>query len=378
MQIWSAVSLGGGLIVLLAGAELLVRGASRMAGLLGVRPIVVGLTVVAIGTGAPELVVGVMAALRGSGDLALGNVLGSNNFNVLFILGISATIAPLLVTQKLVRVEVPVMIGTAALVPLLARDGMLGMADGALLGCLMIGYLAFSVAGARGGMLKAAGRESARPDGVAEHKRGALGRQAILVVVGLTLLILGSRWLLAGAVAVAQALGMSELIIGLTILAAGTSLPEVATSIVAAVRGERDIAVGNVVGSNIFNVLAVLGAGSLLAPGGIRVPATAMDYDIPIMVAASLVCLPIFFTRYCISRWEGVILLGYYCAYVLFLILDATGSRALPDFTFMMIAIVLPLTLLVLAVSVGRHIMENRRRGAYPARSIRGTRGDHK
>lgn len=368
MQIWSVMSLGGGIVVLLIGAELLVRGASRMAGLLGVRPVIVGLTVVAMGTSAPELVVSVMAALRGSADLALGNVVGSNNFNILFILGISAIIAPLVVAHKLVRVEVPLMIATSVLVAFIARDGLVGVADGVMLCALMIGYLAFSVAGARKGVFRDGEREPARPAGVALHKRGALGRQLILVAGGLTLLIFGSRWLLNGAVDLAQALGMSELVIGMTIVAAGTSLPEAATSIVAAVRGERDIAVGNVVGSNIFNALGVLGLGSVLAPGGIKVAATAMNYDIPIMIAASFVCLPVFFTRYRISRWEGVLLLGYYCAYVSFLVLDATGHRALPGFTFLMSAVVLPLTVLVLAISVGRHILDDHPRKAPSAR----------
>ena len=345
--------------MLLVGAEVLVRGASRMASLLGVRPIIVGLTVVAMGTSAPELVVSVMAALRGSPDLALGNVVGSNIFNILFILGVSAIMVPLVVANKLVRVELPVMIATSVLVAVIARDGLVSVADGVVLCGLLIGYLAFSVAGARKGMFEGGECGPARPVGGVVQKRGALGRQVILVGAGLVLLILGSRWLLNGAVGLAEALGMSELVIGLTIVAAGTSLPEVATSIVAAVRGERDIAVGNVVGSNIFNVLGVLGLGGALAPGGINVPATAMDYDIPIMIAASFVCMPIVFTRYCISRWEGFLLLGYYCAYVSFLVLDATGHRALPDFTFIMSAVVIPLTVLVLAVSVGRHILDN-------------------
>jgi len=341
-----------------------------MAAHLGVRPVIVGLTVVAMGTSAPELAVSVMAALRGSADLALGNVVGSNIFNILFILGVSAIITPLAVAHKLVRVEVPLMIGTSALVVVLVRDGAIGVGEGVVLCGLLVAYIAFSVFGARRSKL-AQNELGGVSGGTGRHLgQASLWRQVVFIVVGLVLLILGSRWLLAGTVDLARALGLSRHVVGLTIVAAGTSLPEVATSIVAAVRGERDIAIGNVVGSNIFNVLGGLGLAGALAPGGIQVSEKAISYDIPVMIAASLVCLPIFFTRYCISRWEGLLLLGYYCAYVSFLILDATGHRALPDFTFLMSAIVLPLAVLVIAISVARHIVGNYLQKASSARGI--------
>ena len=173
-----------------------------------------------------------------------------------------------------------------------------------------------------------------------------------LVLIGLTLLTLGAGWLVGGAVALARTLGISELIVGLTVVAVGTSLPELATSVVAAARGERDIAVGNVVGSNIFNVLTVLGLTAAVAPDGVKVTHTALVFDIPVMVVVALACLPIFFTGYRVDRWEGLLFLGYYVAYVVYLALDATRSGALAWYRMGMLGFALPLTAYVLTVSV--------------------------
>ncbi len=344
MDILTIVLFVVGLVLLVVGAELLVRGASNLALALRVSPLVIGLTIVAYGTSAPELAVSVQSGLAGQGSLALGNVVGSNIFNVLLILGLSASIAPLVVSRQLVRADVPVMVGVAFVFALLAFDGDINRLDGLLLFAGALGYSAYTLIQSR--------KESPPPAVESEQTpaRAPWPVQVALVVVGLGMLVLGSEWLVNGAVAFAETLGVSELIIGLTIVAAGTSLPEVATSVLASMRGERDIAVGNVVGSNIFNVLLVLGLTALVAPMAIPVPDAALAFDIPVMLAATLACLPIFFTGYMIARWEGLLFLGYYVAYTLYLILNATQHAALPIFNAVMLLFVLPLTAITLGV----------------------------
>ncbi len=337
-----------GLVILTAGAEALVRGASGIATRLGIAPLVIGLTVVAFGTSAPELAVSVAAALSGQGDIAVGNVVGSNIFNVLFILGLSALIVPLAVASQLIRVDVPVMIGVSVLVLLLALDGEISRAEGVLLFAGLLVYVGFQVLQAR--------RERNSGNGAPIDGAGSpVWLNIVFVVVGLAALVLGSRLLVTSAVAIAKALGMSELVVGLTIVAAGTSLPEVATSVVASIKGERDIAVGNVVGSNVFNLLGVLGLAGALSPHGVTVAAQALRLDLPVMLAAAFACLPIFVTGREIARWEGGLFLAYYCAYTLYLVLAATGNGALAAYETAMLGFVLPLTALTLAVLFVRH-----------------------
>jgi cation:H+ antiporter len=342
----TAVLFVAGLGLLVLGAEWLVKGASRLAAALGISPLVIGLTVVAYGTSAPEMAVSVKSAWAGQPDLALGNVVGSNIFNVLFILGASAIITPLVVSSQLIRLEVPIMVGVSLLTLLLAGDGSVGRLDGAILFSLAVAYTAFQVRQSR--------KESAtvREEYGREFgpSRSATVANLAFIAAGLVLLVLGSRWLVNGAVAFAQALGVSELIIGLTIVAAGTSLPEVATSILAAFRGERDIAVGNVVGSSIFNILAVLGLAGLAAPSGLPAPAALLRFDLPVMIAVALACLPIFASGATIARWEGALFLFYYVAYTAYLVLAAQQHDALPAFSSVMEAFVLPLTAVTLAV----------------------------
>jgi cation:H+ antiporter len=333
-----------GLGLLIGGAELLVRGASVLARRLGIPPLIIGLTVVAFGTSAPELAVSTVSAFNGQSAIAVGNVVGSNVFNVLFILGLSALITPLVVNRQLVRLDVPIMLGASLLLPVLAWNGVVNRTEGIVLMVLLVAYLLLLV------------RLGRSPDaGAAEASAAGWGAsvpvQLALVIGGLALLVLGSRWLVAGAVAMARAVGLSELIIGLTIVAAGTSLPEVAASVVAAVRGERDMAVGNVVGSNIFNILAVLGITALVAPEGVAVAAEALRFDIPVMIAVALACVPIFFTGFAIARWEGALFLAYYSAYTLFLVLDAQDHDAAPALGGFMLAFALPLTAVTLAVT---------------------------
>jgi cation:H+ antiporter len=344
-----------GLIVLILGAELLVRGASKLALSFGISPLVVGLTVVSFGTSSPELAVSVQSAWSGRVDIALGNVVGSNIFNILFILGLSALITPLVVHRQLVRQEVPLMVGVSLLLWALAADGGISRWEGLLFVVLLLGYTILVIRQSR--RESAADREltsqAVPADATAWDRHW--GVQILLVLAGLGLLILGSTWLVAAAVALARQLGMSELIVGLTIVAMGTSLPEVATSVMAALRGERDIAVGNVVGSNIFNILAVLGISASVAPGELLVPPAMPAFDLPVMVAVAAACLPIFFTGHLIARWEGALFLAYYVAYTAYLILDASGHDAQVGFSAVMGGFVLPLTALTLLVLSWRH-----------------------
>lgn len=341
-----------GLGLLVGGAEALVRGASGLAARFGIPPLVIGLTVVAYGTSAPEMAIGAASALRGQSDLAFGNAVGSNLFNILFVLGLSAAIRPLVVTRQLLRLDVPVMIGVTILAFLLALDGAIGRFEGA---ALLLGTVGYTVL-----LLRLARRGPApRPSNVSEAPQ-SLAVQALLVVAGLGALVLGSRWLVAGAVAVARWLGLSELVIGLTIIAAGTSLPEVASSVVATLRGEREIAVGNVVGSNIFNLLAVLGLAAAVAPDGIAVAPAALRFDLPILLAASLACLPVFFTDGRIDRWEGFLFLGTYLAYNAYLVLDAQGHDALPVYSAVLTYFAAPLVVATLVVLTYRALRRGR------------------
>ena len=344
-----------GLLALLVGAESLVRGASKLALSLGISPLVVGLTVVALGTSSPELAVSVQSVWSGRVDITLGNVVGSNILNTLFILGSSAVIMPLLVHQQLIRQEVPVMIGVSLLLWVLAADGGISRWDGLLFVVLLSVYTFLIIRQSR--RKTAAIRQESKESTLAESRAWDRhwGVQILLVLVGLGMLVLGANWLVEAAVTMARALGMSELVVGLIIVAAGTSLPEVATSILASIRGERDIAVGNVVGSNIFNILAVLGISASIAPGDLAVAPALLAFDIPVMAAAAFACLPIFFTRKLIARWEGGLFLVYYAAYTAYLILDASGHDAQAGFSMIMGGFVLPLTFITLIVLAWRH-----------------------
>jgi cation:H+ antiporter len=338
-----------GLAALVVGSELLVRGASKLALSFGISPLVVGLTVVAFGTSSPEMAVSVQGALAGATDIAIGNVVGSNIFNVLFILGLCAAIVPLAVSDQIIRQEVPIMIGASLLLAGMTLDGGIARGEAALLFGLLIAYTVFLIVQSR--RASAAARpagESAAPAAPSWDDRAWV--QLALVGAGLVLLVLGSEWLVSAAVQFARVLGLSEVVIGLTIVAAGTSTPEVAASLMALRRGERDIAVGNVVGSNVFNILGVLGAAGLVAPEALGVPVSVLRFDLPAMVMVAIACLPVFFSNCRIGRWEGMMFLAYYAAYVAWLVLDASGHDALGDYRTVMLYVVLPLTAVTVAV----------------------------
>jgi len=342
-----------GLGALVAGAEALVRGASKIAMSLGISPLVVGLTIVAIGTSSPEIAVSVGAVLSGTTDIAVGNVVGSNIFNVLVVLGACAVITPLVVHSQVIRQEVPIMIGASVVLAVMVFDGRLGRFESLLLLALLVAYLVFVVLQSRAEVARAGGAH----EGDVDRNGGWNGHwsvQALLIGVGLALLVIGSEWLVDAAVAVARTLGVSDLIVGLTIIAAGTSMPEVATSVTAAVRGERDIAVGNVVGSSTLNILGCLGLAGVVSGSGLGIAPAVLNFDLWVMLAVAFACLPVFMLRSEIGRRRGLMFLGFYVAYVAYLILGARDHDALDEFSAVMLSFVLPITIVTLVAMVIR------------------------
>ena len=338
-----------GFVLLVGGGELLVRGAVALASVFRISPLVIGLTVVAFGTSAPELGVSLQAALEGRADVAIGNVVGSNITNILLILGVSALVAPLIVSSQLIRTDVPLMICASLCLWGVASDGVIRQWEGAMMFGLLIVYIVYCIRKSRSESLQVIQEFDAEYG----HKISGAGRIVKYlgyVISGLILLGIGSKLLVDGAVSTATWLGVSELVIGLTVIAIGTSLPEAVTSIVASYRGERDIAVGNVVGSNLFNILCVLGLTASVTPRPLSVSADALSFHIPVMVAVSVICLPLFLSQSLIRRWEGGLFLIYFIAYTVFIVLAATGKTTL-SLSHPAIYAVLPLTLLALIVS---------------------------
>jgi cation:H+ antiporter len=352
VEIFDVFLVIGGLVLLVAGGEALVRGASTLAKRAGISPLVIGLVVVSAATSAPELAVTVGAVLRGEPDLALGNVVGSNIANVLLVLGLSAMVVPLLIKRQLVRFDIPVMIGLSMLLVVVSLDGLIGALDGVLLlGGLIFHAVLSVVLGRREVRAEAAvpASESAQP----ERKPMPLPRAILFLLLGIALLV-------TGAVSIATGLGISSLIVGLTVVAIGTSLPELATSIIAVRQGESDMAVGNIVGSNIFNIGLVLGLPAIVFGEGIPVPAPAIALDLPLMLATALALLPIAFTGFIIARWEGVLFFALYLAYTAFLVLAATDHAALDGFTDVMARFVFPLLALTLGVLIINEVSSRR------------------
>ena len=371
-----------GLVLLVAGGELLVRGASGLATRIGMSSLVVGLTVVAFATSAPELAVTLGAVMGGEPGLAVGNVVGSSIANVLMILGSSAIILPLLVKVQLVRIDIPFMAALSILFLLLAIDGGFSRVDGLILLVLLVLYIAVaiilsrrdghvdelrgpgaSIATASAGRVGQTARTSG--DTMTEavedvEARGSIGRDLVLVLIGVVLLVDGANILVKGATGIATAFGVSDLIVGLTVVAIGTSLPELATSIVAVRRGQRDLAVGNVVGSNIFNIGAVAGLAAMISPTGLPVPESALALDIPLMIAASVVLLPLAFTGSVIARWEGGLLVALYVSYLLYTVLAAAERPILQGFTAVMLWFITPLVVLTVISTVVHEISRRR------------------
>ncbi len=346
-----------GFVFLVGGAELLVRGASKLALAVGISPLVVGLTVVAYGTSAPELAVTVGAVYGGESALAIGNVVGSNISNILLVLGLAASVSGLLVAMQLIRIEVPLMIAVSVVLWIMSFDGVLSRIDGFILVVGAISYTVFVIRKSRKETKESQAQFSEafdKKDGAVDKGPKQIAIQFALIVGGLILLVFGADWLINGATVIAEMFGVSNLVIGLTIVAVGTSLPEIATSIMASLRNQKDIAVGNAIGSNIFNILLVLGITALVAPIGVIVPERAVSTDMPIMIGVAVACLPIFFTDYTISRWEGFLFLGYYLAYVVYLYLSATSNSMLDEFVMAMTFFIIPLTVITLIILTAR------------------------
>ena len=355
-----------GFVLLIGGAEFLVRGASAISTTLGVSPLVVGLTVVSLGTSAPELAVSVNAAWQGQGDLALGNVVGSNVFNVLLILGLAAVIVPLRVRSGLVRRDVPVLIGVSLLVWAMGYSGgRLVRVEGLVLVGLLAAYTAVLLLEAKKDR-RAAQAAAAEAGEVEALSAAVLARNLGLIVGGGLGLMLGSKFLVDGAIQLAGWIGVEERVIGLTVVAAGTSLPEIAASVSAAVKGEGDMAVGNAIGSNLYNLMAVLGITALIDPSGIEVPAASVFSDLPVMVVVAVACFPVFFTGGRINRWEGFVFLFYFVAFMAWTVLRAGDESQVPGlFSGVILYFAVPLT--AITVVTGFVVsLNHRRRGWGP------------
>ncbi|TVQ61909.1 MAG: sodium:calcium antiporter [Phycisphaerales bacterium] len=336
------LQVAAGFVLLAMGAEGLVRGAASLALRLGVSSLVVGLTIVAFGTSSPELIVSVRAALAGNEGIAVGNVVGSNIFNIGVILAIAALLCPIVFDKGLARRETPVMLGVALLVPALALLGghvaateadpahwVVGRWAG--LACVVLGvaYTLYAYRMARRGGPVAIAQYEADVGGgetAAQARRRPVWLDISFVIAGTLVLVIGSRLLVDGATVLARTFGVSELVIGLTIVSAGTSLPELATSVVAALRKEPDICVGNVIGSNIYNVLFIMGAAALASP--LSFEAAVMFRDVPAMLVMSVLCVVVLWTGSRITRWEGAALLAVFLAYMALLITQARGAGA--------------------------------------------------
>ena len=363
-------------MLLIGGGEVLVRGAGGLAAVFKISPLVVGLTVVAFATSAPELAVSVDAALSGYPGLAVGNVVGSNIANILLILGMTAIVAPLVATSRIVRVDIPIMVLFSLVVLLVALDGTISFLDGLLLFAGLVTYTTATIVIARKQDGDRATEALDAPAGDSAGETTPTGGEtshpvllnSALVIAGVALLVIGARLLVTAASDLASAWGMSDLVIGLTVVAIGTSLPELATSLVAAIRGERDLAIGNIVGSNMFNIGAVLGMTSLITPIGVA--QGAIRFDLPIMLAVSMALLPIAFTGMAIKRWEGLLFAGFYAAYVAYVVLQAADHDALDPFSAAMLWFVIPVTALWLIVLATYELGVRRGRGQARGRPV--------
>jgi cation:H+ antiporter len=311
-----------GLAALIVGAEVLTRFGTRLAALVGVPPIIIGLTIVAIGTSAPELAVGIDAALQGSGSLSVGNIAGTNTFNILFILGVSAVLWPLSLELRAIRFDLPVMTAAAAALMLMSLDGLLSRTEGVI---LVAGAIVYTL-----GIIRDARRESRAvkaefagqyPTPATRNALNAVASSFAALVAGIAVVVVGARWLVDGAVDLARMLGVSQAFIGLTVVAIGTSSPELVTTVVSTLRQQRDVAVGNLIGSSTYNILFILGVTALVPADGIAIEPALIYIDIPIMGLVAVACIPVFVSGREVSRREGAFFVGCYLWYLAYLLL---------------------------------------------------------
>ncbi len=345
-----------GLVLLVVGADLMVRGAARLAANFGIPSLVIGLTVVAFGTSAPELAVSVKAAYSGQAELAIANVVGSNIFNILFVLGASALVAPLLVSKQLIRQDVPIMIAVSVIAVLMVLDGQLNRLEAAVLAIGLVSYTGFLF---YQGRKKGVDVSDDEVDDMLRVKVPTW-KNLLFFIGGLILLVLGARWLVQSAVEIASAWGVNEAVIGLTVVAVGTSLPEVMTSIMATLKGERDIAIGNVVGSNIFNILCVLGVSGVVSPTPLLAGDQMAQIDIPVMLAVAALCAPLFFVGAAVTRFEGALFLTLYVAYVWFMITMALTLDYLPTLQAGILYGLIPAVVIYVVVTLALDLRKRR------------------
>jgi len=313
-----------GLAALIVGAEVLTRGASRLATSLGISPMVIGLTIVSLGTSAPELAVGITASRNGQGGLAIGNIAGTNVMNLLFILCLSALIRPLPLQLQIFKLELPVMVVAALMMLVLGWDGVLSPLDGLAMLIVALIYSGALIAMTRRASraAKKEYREEYGPETLPPIQFTWKGRlwDIVLLFGGISMTVIGADWLVQGAVQLATAFGVSDTIIGLTIVAFGTSAPELVTTIVSTIKNDRDVAVGNLLGSSIYNILVILAITCLVTPSGLLVADDLLRIDIPLMTAVAVGAIPVFLTGRRISRWEGGLGLAIYAGYMSWLI----------------------------------------------------------
>lgn len=318
-----------GLIALVIGADVMVRGSVEVAARLGISPIVIGLTVVSIGTSMPELAIGITAAREGGGELAVGNIAGTNVVNMLLILGLSALILPLAMQMRTLRFELPVMAGAAVAMWVLAADGTLSRTDGAILVTGAICYIVTLIHVTQRESRVVAGEfahaiSADEPGDPASSERRPLALYVAMMLVGIVIVVVGADWLVNGAVGLAREFGVSDALIGLTVVAIGTSAPELVTTVVSTIRGDRDVAVGNLLGSSIFNILLILGVTCLVPAHGLALPDSLVRIDIPIMVGVALLSVPILITGRRVSRIEGGVMVAAYLVYLGYLLAAQT------------------------------------------------------
>jgi cation:H+ antiporter len=314
--------IAGGLVALVVGAEVLVRAGAGLALWLGIRPMMIGLTVVSIGTSVPELAVGIDAAVGGSPGLAVGNIVGANLINLLLILGLSAALAPIVLVRATLRFDLPAMAAAAIVLYVLSIDGTLTRLDGIV---LLLGAVAFTVGLAQVGRREAAAQaDTPGPEPGAAADRHRPLRQALLLLAAIVVVVIGAELLVEGAVSSAESLGVSDAIIGLTIVAIGTTAPELVTTLTSTLRGDRDIAIGNLIGSSVFNICAILGLTVVVAPHGVPVPDEVLAADLVLLVVATAAAVPVFLSGSRISRIEGGLFVASYIGYLAWLLLTRT------------------------------------------------------
>lgn len=339
-----------GLILLIAGAELFLNSVDKFGIAWRISPLIMGLTVVAFATGAPELAISLQAAAEGKPDLVLGNIIGSNISNILLILGVAGLLSPLAIKNRVIKRDIPIVLSASILLYILSMDGYLTMADGFIILAALMGYSVFIWRQIKGD------RKSNNLKEVEEAAKEILEKNAgwfytkniLLLLVGLVMIVAGSRLMVDAAVTIAEVLGVSELIIGLTIVSIGTSLPEVATSMAASRKGDADTAVANVLGSNLYNILLTLGLTIVVAPGALKVSADAIYFDMPIMILVVIACLPLFWPGKELGRVEAAGFLFYYISYMGYLVMLAMQHPLKDLFEQVMIWGLIPLTIVLI------------------------------